>query len=256
MDPLGTFAVVLLSVVPGLLWLWVFHRKDDHKAEPLGALLGAFALGGVSMALVLWLRPGLEAWLPAGPPDTRAALDAFLVTAPLEESVKLVAVVGGALLFRTFDEPLDGVVHGIAVGLGFASVENFLHGAPDADLGVVLARGATATLGHVAFTGSLGYFLGHARFARGTVSALLWTLAGFASATVLHGAYDFFLLIPGGLGRLALLGVLPLSLILLGWKIRHHRRRSPEFHPVPVVTSEVASEVTSEVAEEMSAPRR
>jgi RsiW-degrading membrane proteinase PrsW (M82 family) len=220
---------IVLAVAPGVVWLWVFYRKDDHEPEPLGALFGAFALGAVAVGLVLLVRPYLETCSLAETPWTAALLDSFALTAPLEEAAKFLALLIGVSIWREFDEPLDGVIYGIAVGLGFASAENLLFGAGGVSSVVLLQRGLTSTLGHVAFSGSLGYFLGHAWFARGG-ARFGWGMAGFGSAVLLHGLYDFLLFAPGGLGTLALLGVLPLGLALLGWKIRHHRSRSPEFH--------------------------
>ncbi len=219
---------IVLAVAPGIVWLWVFRRKDDHEPEPLGALLGAFVLGGAGVGLVLLVRPLIDgasfetAW-------GAAIFDSFAITAPIEESAKLLGVLVCARVWGELDEPLDGVIYAIAVGLGFASAENLFFAASGSTPALLLQRGVTATLGHVAFTGSLGYFLGHAWFARGG-ARIAWGAGGLTSAVLLHGLYDLFLVAPGNLGTIALLGVLPLGLILLGWKIRHHRGRSEEFH--------------------------
>ena len=220
---------LLLAFSPGLLWLWFFRSKDDLEPEPPRNCLICFALGCGSVFLVLWIRPYFEALLPMGSGRTYVFMDSFLVTAGLEESSKLLVFFFGSYLLHEFDEPLDGIVYGAAVALGFASVENVYYLLGTGDPSVVVMRAFTATLGHVAFTGSLGFFFGVAKFSRPSYRPWLM-LAGWTSAVLLHGAYDFFLFGQGNWRFLSLLLLLPLMLVLLGLKIRILRARSPRFH--------------------------
>ena len=137
----------------------------------------------------------------------------------------------GVYWLRELDEPLDGIIYGTAVGLGFASTENTLYIMLEwrtehetSELWIV--RGFTSTLIHVGTTGLVGFFLGLAKLSKrhrirlGGVALLL--AIGF------HGAYNYFL--SREMIVVALLVVLPVLLVLLGAKIRGARAQSEQFH--------------------------
>jgi RsiW-degrading membrane proteinase PrsW (M82 family) len=224
-------AYLVLGFAPGLFWLWWFHRKDDLEPEPRSRVIFVFLLGCASTAVVLAVHELLPV-LPASWSDMKRELvDMFVTTALVEELAKLGAFLAGAWFSRDLDEPLDGIIYGIAAALGFASVENVFYVVRFDDPGVAVQRAFTATLAHVVFTGSMGFFFGVAKFREGAVRGGLMA-AGLAVAVVLHGLYDLFLL-PGrrGLSLLSILGLVPLGLLLLALKIRWARARSPEYHP-------------------------
>jgi len=228
---LPALSYLLIGFAPGLFWLWFFRRKDDHEPEPRSVVLRLFALGCLSTVPVLLFRPTLEGILPPEPGPTRDLLDAFVVTAAGEEAVKLLAFAAGAMFSRHLDEPLDGVIYGVAAALGFASVENVLYVFGHDDPSLVVPRAFTATLGHVAFTGIAGYALGRARFSPRAAARIGTPAAGFLLAVVLHGGYDYFLFLGDAYRFLSLLFVLPLGVVLLGMRIRRARARSGEYHP-------------------------
>src|SRR5882672_4648163 len=116
--------VVAAAMVPALLALWVVVVAD-HRPEPpaivwMAFLLGAFALFAIRL-VSLWLASSFSVphnpWLDI---DEHAL---FVVSIP-EESIKILVVAIIALRPRIFEEPMDGVVYGAAVGLGFAAHEN------------------------------------------------------------------------------------------------------------------------------------
>jgi len=229
-------AYVLVGFAPGLFWLWFFHRKDDLEPEPRSLVLRVFALGAGSALAVLALRPHygpllLDDLLASERPAVRAAVDAFVVTAGFEELLKTAAFLLGAYWHRELDEPLDGIVYGIAAALGFASVENAIYVIRADDASVAVLRAFTATLGHVAFTGSIGFFFGLAKFDPRAGRRLLLRATGLAAGVFFHGLYDHFLFLGGGERWISLVCVLPLLLVLLARKIRWTRALSLRFHP-------------------------
>lgn len=229
---MSLLAHVVLGFAPGLFLLWYVRHRDEFEPEPRRLVLAVFALGALSTALVFALRPVLEDLIPLAPKWYRDVVDAFYVTAPLEETAKLLAFLVGIYWHRELDEPLDGIVYGVAAGLGFASVENVLYSIVAQDPTVVLFRVPTATLAHLACTGSAGWFWTMARFVKGGRGVSL-ALAGTLVAIFFHGAYDYFLFRSDRFSVLALLGVLPLLLVLLGLKMRWSRARSRREHGSP-----------------------
>lgn len=222
-----------LGLIPGAFWLWYLRRQDDHEPEPWRLVLLVFLLGGFSTFAVLAIRPCFEDLLPLGTGPDRTVADAFLLTAPLEELLKLAALFLGIFWSRELDEPLDGIVYGTAVGLGFASFENIHYIARESSLveqgQLTVLRGFTATLVHTSASGSLGYFLGLTRFSER--SRRPWLVAvGVLLAVSFHGTYDAFLA-NRALHWIALLLVLPAMLFLLGVKLRWARGQSESYHP-------------------------
>ena len=224
-----TLQYVLMGLAPGLFWLWYFRRKDDLEPEPRLMVLRVFLLGCASAFLVLFLRPMYGGLVPDTAGWYREVVDAFVVTALFEELAKVAAFLAGAYFHSELDEPLDGIIYGIAAALGFASVENVVYLFVMEDASVVVLRAFTATLGHVAFTGSIGFFFGLAKFSPPTKRPFLMA-AGLGIGILFHGAYDVFLFIEGNTRFLSLLFVLPLTLVLLGLKIRWTRALSPMYH--------------------------
>jgi len=219
-----------LGFAPGLLWLWFLRRKDDLEPEPKRLLLAVFALGCGSAGLALWLRPWLEPWIPTTPQCLGYAVDAFAVTAGVEELLKLAAFFAIAFWHREIDEPIDGIIYGSAAGLGFASVENALYLSLTDDVSVVAARAFTATLAHAACSGMLGFAVAMTRLHPERRQRHL-VLGSLLLAVALHGSYDFFLLGDAPHAWVALLGALPLMAVLLALQLRWARARSPEYHP-------------------------
>lgn len=234
---MSLLAHVVLGFAPGLFLLWYFRHRDDLEPEPKRLVLAVFALGAASTALVLAVRPLVEDLIPLEPLWYRHVVDAFYVTAPLEEGAKLAAFVVGIYWHRELDEPLDGIVYGVAAGLGFASVENVLYLILTQDPMVVVFRAPTATLAHLGCTGAAGWFWAMARFVKGWRGVSL-ALAGVVVAIFFHGAYDYFLFRRDGFSVLALVGVLPLLTVALGLKMRWSRARSHHYHGVEAVDGE------------------
>ena len=64
-------------------------------------------------------------WLLLGGEPAKL-FDAFVLSGFVEELAKWVVLIAAVYHWDEFDEPLDGVVYGVAVALGFATLENFL----------------------------------------------------------------------------------------------------------------------------------
>lgn len=222
-DAVLSLSDVAISFAPAVLWLWYVRREDVREPEPRLLVLSAFVLGCGATSAIAVLRPRIEHLLPSLPGLPGALVDAFLATALPEEAAKLLAVAAACLWSREWNEPMDGIVYGVAAGLGFASLENAYFVAASGDPWVVVGRAFTANLAHAAFTGGAAFFIGLARLRlrRGLPLAVL----GVALAVLLHGVYDLFLFSVPRFSLISLLLVLPLALALLGLRIRWAQAR-------------------------------
>ena len=229
------FVAIPLGLAPGALWLWFLWTKDDHEPEPPLAVLGVFALGCASAFATLSLRPWLEPLIPWEPEWWMHAFDAFVVTAGVEEFLKISACAVFLTWHREVDEPLDGLLYGAAAGLGFASFENALYVLRTSEASLALMRGFTATLVHATCTGLIGLALVSARLCG--KHTLRWVLGALGLAIALHGTYDYFLIRDDGRAWVSLLAALPLMTVMLSVKTRWARAKSAAFHPRPPTTA-------------------
>jgi RsiW-degrading membrane proteinase PrsW (M82 family) len=185
--------LIAASIGPGLLWLWFFYRLDRYEPEPLRMIFRVFG-GGVLLVLPAGLleqiwRPQILVSVQQG--DWRAYLTlAFLVVAVIEEGLKT-----GLLWWimgknRELNEPVDGVIYGVTLGLGFASLENLLW-ANLFGFTVAALRAVITTLAHASFTGWAGYYL--TRYKLSNPPQPYWAGISFLLAWAAHGTYDFLL---------------------------------------------------------------
>ena len=210
-------ALLVLALPPGVFWLWFFARRSRYRPIPGRKLAWTFLFGmvaAVPAAMVEVLFIGEEVFSPNGAPLGQMLVAFMLVVGPVEEVSKFGACWLGARRSRYFEEPMDGLVHGVAASLGFATLENFGY-MLTFGLEVILVRGAISTLAHVVFGTCWAYALGlHILHPSHRSRVLL--LLGLAAAAALHGVYDVAILYNPVLG----LAVVALSLLLgLKWTL-------------------------------------
>jgi RsiW-degrading membrane proteinase PrsW (M82 family) len=219
--------LIAASIGPGLLWLWYFYRLDRNEPEPLRLIFKVF-FGGILLVIPAGIlehfwRPQISLALREG--DWRTFLImAFLGVALVEEGLKsgfLWWLVGRN---RELDEPVDGVIYGITLGLGFASLENFLW-ASMFGFGVAAMRAVVTTLAHASFSGWMGYYLARYKLEKPQRIALLGT--GFLVAWATHGAYDFLLFIRSSVSSILAFLLVGLILLRLFQAIRRLVENSP-----------------------------
>ncbi len=195
------WAAVALGAAPSLFLLVFFYLKDRYEPEPRGHVALAFAKGMVAFVPALFSARGLATvvgatWLALGGWPARL-FEAFVMAALVEELAKWSFFLALVYWWSEFDEPLDGVVYGVALALGFATVENVLCVLRDG-LGVGLLRALFAVPAHALFGAAMGFYFGRAKHGRGqggVTPVERATRIGLALAVpvALHGVYDFTL---------------------------------------------------------------
>lgn len=206
--------LVLLAVAPPVAFLVYILRYDRSEPEPLGLVLKMLFLGCLSaVPAVLIEFIFMDLPLLSGSGIAGAALQSFLLVAPVEEAVKLLTVLLFVWKNQNFNQHNDGIVYTGTVSIGFAMAENVLY---VLDRGWIIGvfRAVTSIPSHT-FTGVLmGYFVGAAKFAPNRAIRVRYLLTGFLVAWLFHGAYNTFALS----GTAAALLVVPLvaALFILG----------------------------------------
>ncbi len=151
------------------------------------------------------------------------AFDAVVLAAVCEELPKWIAFL---FIYRwnEFDEPLDGVVYGVALALGFATVENVLCVARDG-LGIGLLRALFAVPAHALFGAVMGFYFGRAKFGGGRALIAVALLA----AVAFHGAYDFILQALRGIWMYGAVAAGSLALWVFVLRRVHHAQDASPF---------------------------
>jgi len=219
------------SLFPALGWLWFFYTRDRYDREPKRLVAKLFLIGAFPVAIVA----GLVNVTFAG--VLGIALTAVVVAPVGEEAFKYLGARVGAGRHLAFDEPVDGMVYGCSVGLGFAAVESIDYltaayigtdlwtGEPLGCAGfgcfaaVAVLRGVGSALVHALCSGIAGYFLAR-RVLDGAPRIV--GVAGVGLAALFHAAWN-------GTGIVAGFLALAVAGVVFARLLRRALARSP-FH--------------------------
>jgi len=218
--------LLILAILPGLLISFFIIRMDKYDREPrLHLILSFFA--GMLITLPVWFVERAAAHNGWDQPNRigMTIVFAFVAVALVEEAARLLILMAYPYSLRKFNEPMDGIVYAVMIGMGFATLENILY-AHSFGLQTILLRAFTAVPAHGAFSIILGYFVGLAKFRPKKRLALI--AKGIGLAVLLHGAYDFFILqsLYNWLIILAIV-VLAVSIYFARRMVLDHQERSP-----------------------------
>lgn len=205
-------ASLIFAVIPIVVYVWGIWVMDRYDREPVGLLALNFlwgAIGAVAFGIVFSI-------LTSAALGTSEFLDTIIVAPVVEETVK------GVFLFwtvrdRRFDNITDGVVYGMAIGLGFGMTENFLYflnaQTPDEWVLLVVVRTLFSAVMHALSTGLLGAVFGLTKFRYRAVRVPI-LLAGLLVAIAIHFTWNYSVSINDALG--AGLGMLFIVASLFG----------------------------------------
>lgn len=195
-------AALILAGLPSAVYLVILNAIDRYEKEPwrlllAGVVLGAIAVPAISMVTLAAIGRGFElplGYAPGVDPDPVARIVEQVVLAAL-----LLGLVHG--IRGEFDDTLDGIVYGAAIGAGLGAAETFLY--------VVVGTGqlGSSTLALLLAAGLNQAFYGAVFGAiAGTVShwtdrrrAWIVIALGVATAAFLSAVHDT---LPAMLGRL------------------------------------------------------
>lgn len=185
------FTIFVISLIPGLLWVWFFYRQDRDDKEPFKLILVSFFGGMIAVIpAALWESPFRQ--LIVDPPNMLVRfLVAFLVIGLGEEAFKLLSVYVTAYRRDEFNEPSDGIIYSVTASLGFASLENAFYTAAFG-LAVAPVRAIITSLAHASFGGVAGLYLACAKLRHDV--GWIDVLKGLGIAAFLHGLYDFLIM--------------------------------------------------------------
>ena len=210
-----TFWIILSGIIaPAIFWTAYFYYKDRFQPEPIRNLGITYILGLIA-AFVCFKFYGLLPLIGL-PDDPSALMDSnriqFLgyslgVIGLVEEFFKFLPFLFIILIFKEFDEKIDGIIYASTIALGFASFENlgylvYLEGFE------LFGRAFASPLTHTIFSSIWGYTIGTARIYKKSIFKA--SLVGILIAAFFHGMFDF-------LNTSSALRIISSVLILIIW---------------------------------------
>jgi len=180
----------ILAILPAALILFLTDKKFGPADYRFYAL--CILLGGIS-TLPAFQFERLEFLFDADTINRGWSLftTAFVLVGFGEEFFKFALLLGFASWSKKVVDLKTGVLYAVAIGMGFALVENILY-AYRYPISTMAVRTFTAVPAHGVFAIITGYFVGMA-FKK---KPIIWSLAlrGLLFASLLHGIYDWLVL--------------------------------------------------------------
>lgn len=183
--------LVSLSIFPGFLIMTFIYNLDVQNKEPIWLLAIAFILGAINLYLDIDILKFLLDNIDSEKSLINTGLEALTV-GTTEELLKFLVVFLIIYPNKHFDEPFDGIVYSVFVGMGFATVENLtfvLQGSAT----LAFFRMITAVPAHFVFAVIMGYYLGKAK--SGKNPKALFIALSIVVPILFHAMYDYFLFI-------------------------------------------------------------
>ena len=185
--PAGALIATLLAAVSFPVMILVCFWLDRYEPEPARYRLAALGWGAVAAVAFSFVGEQLVFALSGTNEFVNVAVGAPVVE-ELGKGLFLVAVV----IFRhaELNGPLDGLIYGALVGIGFAFVEDivyYLQSLDSGQLGVTFfLRGIIGPFAHPLFTAATGLGIGIAVVTRRPAVRTLAVVLGFLAAVAMH----------------------------------------------------------------------
>jgi protease PrsW len=184
--------LLALAIAPGIAISLFIYSRDRFDREPKRFLILAFFLG------MLATLPPLIIQILAGDAQGHShfhlifgyAFYAYIVVALTEEASKFLVLRYYAYPQKTFNEPFDGIVYAVMIGMGFATVENIEY-VQRFGFQTGLVRFFLSVPAHASFAVLMGYYVGLAKSNKARSLALM--IKALLVPVFFHGSFDFFI---------------------------------------------------------------
>ena len=186
-------ALLLATILPSILIILFFVYSDKFK-EPRGEIIKVFIYGILITIPAYFLNTYISDFFYNNTRVSEGLISSFLTAAPVEEGLKLSVLYYFVYKMKDFNEPIDGIVYGVTVSLGFATLENLYYVYLLADyfettsMALAVIRSFSAVPAHAVFGIFMGYFFMKYSFIKKGDNLFF----AFVVPFVLHGCYNLF----------------------------------------------------------------
>lgn len=231
---LSHFLHIFAALLPAVIIL-VYVYKQDQFPEPKKIVFKTFLFGCSTVLAIDLLIPVIDHFSEKNfKGETFYFFDSFIRAGFLEEFFKSVVIIFFCTRKSVFDEPMDGIVYGVAASLGFAAYENIDYIRYFAEktslLDISLIRTFSAVPMHALCGVIMGFFITLSIFSR--KNNYLFLVLAILVPVGMHGLYNYSLssnLISHQIANVILF-LSFLSAIYLFKEMKHKQREGKMFH--------------------------
>ena len=199
-------AIVIAFAFPGLIWVSYIYTRTITSPEPQRLVLIALAWGMFSTLPACLLNDlgsrmvevNQDALLGNGDFGTPELILVSIIAPLVEELLK---PIGLLFLIKRLKTPYEGVLYGVACGMGFAIIENMLYElfiliwyGPDAWTLNAFVRGIGSTVLHAVGPAAIGFAIAYSKQMNKPLKLNL--LYAYIFGFVMHAAWNGFATLP------------------------------------------------------------
>ena len=184
--------VLLATILPSIILVTYFVNSDKFK-EPTFQIIKIFFLGILITIPAFFLNTYFGNFLETNTNISEDLIGSFLTAAPIEEGLKFSVLFYFVYKMKDFNEPLDGIVYGVCVSLGFATLENiyYVYVLKDyfetTSMALAVMRSFSAIPAHALFGAFMGYYFMKYAFISKKNNLYIFFFIPF----LLHGFYNY-----------------------------------------------------------------
>ena len=188
---------LLITILPSLAILFYFIYSDKFK-EPRKIIIITFLLGVLITIPAGYLNHYVMESFENNSKVNNALIGGFFAGGLVEESLKFLVFYFYVLKEKAFNEPMDAIVYGVVVSLGFATLENYDYVFRIAEkyemspLDMAIGRAYTAVPMHALCGVIMGFYFGMYAFVSGGKNLSLALIVPY----IFHGTYNFLCAFP------------------------------------------------------------
>ena len=226
---------LLITIVPSILILLFFVFSDRFR-EPKKIIIITFLFGILITIPAGYLNDFILDTFETESEVNNALLGGFFAGGLVEETLKFLVLYFYILKEKAFNEPMDAIVYGTVVSLGFATLENYDYVYRLAEyyglqpIEIAYARLYSAIPLHALCGVIMGFYFGKYAFVSGGKNLSLALIVPY----VIHGSYNFLVSFP----NYYYLGVLLIALIFsifLYKNVRNSQRTKKKEHEEKII---------------------
>ena len=186
------FVYIAAATLPAILILFYVYKQDKFP-EPRHIVIKTFIFGCAITLAIKLLIPVFDDYSQkhfSG--ETYYFFDSFIRAAFLEELFKLCVLVFYCSRKTAFDEPMDGIVYGVAASLGYAAYENIeyvLYAYNEPSFHVAYVRALSAVPLHALVGVVMGFLITQSIFEK--KHNYLNLFLALSIPVLIHGFYNY-----------------------------------------------------------------
>ena len=188
---------LLITIIPSIAILLYFVFSDKFK-EPKKIIIITFLFGILITIPAGYLNEYILKVFSNKNEVNNALLGGFFAGGLVEETLKFLVLYLYVLKEKAFNEPMDAIVYGVVVSLGFATLENYTYVFQLAEqykmqsMDLAIARAFTAVPLHALCGVIMGYYFGMYAFVSAGKNLSLALIVPY----IFHGTYNFLCYFP------------------------------------------------------------